>query len=139
MVNTRREIKTLFTGYFQPMWGRKVRQNAVLSEKIVDKDIYFQVYLKDEKGRARGCFQNTLQIDMRNNKIFFLGSQYVWKGIFHSWKSFIRIKVMNKEWMIAFHTCLRIYQGKNKMFAEVPTEFKLRREKMNRYILKLTG
>ena len=99
-MNSRREIETLFTGFFskdefdfENTYG--INTEAVLSKQVVDEEPHFQTYLKDCKGHARFCFANSIIIHRAQKKIFLLGNSCVWKGIFHTWKSYLKMKVMN--------------------------------------------
>ena len=49
-VDSRREIHTLFTGNFskKKLYGKyESNERVVLSKRVIDKDLYFQTYIKD--------------------------------------------------------------------------------------------
>lgn len=127
VVDTNKEVKILFTGFLKTEDNdpRKLESDkkAVLDSQLVDPDLLFQV-LKDEKGKGRSFFQNTIYTIDTSRRIFLLARQSLYIGKLSTWEEHIKSLVQNGEWTSALSACLEIYKGSNRMFAEIPTDEK---------------
>ena len=96
-------------------------KSAELDVTLVDPDLIAQS-IKDEEGIVYHTYQNSVFTIDTTRRVFLLARQSVYIGRLSNWKEHIEILLRKGEWLSALATCLEIYRGTNKMFADIPSD-----------------
>jgi len=117
-IGASREVKIVTTRGFAKQLGDDM-SSAVLEDNFIVKDLAIQAYVRDEMGRERFTFQNSVKNVGRI--AFLLGNKQFFKGRLLNWQECIDALTKKGNWLDALSLGLDLFQGKSqKMYGIGP-------------------
>ncbi|CAG9320228.1 unnamed protein product [Blepharisma stoltei] len=113
-----REIRIANTKGFSRR-EKEPSRNAILEDTYVNRDLAIQAYIRDESGKERYTFHNSVKAFER--VVFILGNRQFHKGRLLNWKECIETLTSKGEWLDVLSLGLDVYQGKGKKLYGVPS------------------
>ena len=135
-IDSRRILRTIYTGNFEKIDSRIKQSNDENYNKVndniqlVEKEIYFQTYIKDSENSPKICFHNTIFICQKAENCFFIGNKDIIFGELKNWKNVIKNEIKHNNWSYSFLLTKNIFHGENFMFSGIIQDEIVRKEKM---------